>query len=275
MNNYLIDGHNLSALFTGPSVKFSEEPRNHVPDKGSIIYTVWDNNDKFIYVGIAGTQKSLDKRSPISRMRSHKSGRRSGDQFCVYVHDMFVIPEVVKGGTYEPSHRGLLDKLTQEYIQENLSYRFCGFQTDDSNKVVQQLETEIKNGRCGLKPLLNGTDTYGGVKNDSDVEKRSRFKIIHRNSKQPRQPNFTFQSMLKIPIGSKLTFRDDNTKVAIVKGERKAEFEGIKSSLSGITKRICQSKFRADEKYGRILDHWIFENETLLNRRFRMEPSPD
>ena len=157
MTNYLIDGHDLSKLFDQqyPAIKFSEDPKVHIPQKGSIIYTVFDKSGTFIYVGIAGIQKSLENRSSTSRMMSHSSGRRSGDQFCVYVHDVFVIPELVKRGTYEPS-RGLLDRLTKEYIQENLSYRFCSFQNDDSIKIVRSLETKIKNGCCGSKPHLNG-----------------------------------------------------------------------------------------------------------------------
>ena len=159
MSNYMIDGHDLSKLFDEqyPTIKFSEDPKDHLPPKGSIIYTVFNKGGEFIYVGIAGIQKLPEKRSSISRMMSHRSGRRSGDQFCVYVHDVFVIPELVKKGTYAPS-RGLLDRLTKEYIQQNLSYRFCSFQTDDSIGIVRTLETQIKNGCCGRKPYLNGMD---------------------------------------------------------------------------------------------------------------------
>ena len=155
----MINEHDLSSLFDKqyPTIRFSEDPKDHLPLRGSIIYTVFDRREKFIYVGIAGIQKLPDRRSSISRMMSHRSGRRSGDQFCVYVHDAFVIPELVKKGSYAPS-RGLLDRLTKEYIQENLSYRFCSFKTDDSIGIVRSLEKQIKNGCCGLKPYLNGLD---------------------------------------------------------------------------------------------------------------------
>ena len=96
-----IDGHNVSSLFEGVDslISFSEDPRKHIPTKGSVIYTVWDRKGNFIYVGISGLQKSIEKRNPQSRMISHASGRRSGDQFCVYIHDYFVIPELVKNGS--------------------------------------------------------------------------------------------------------------------------------------------------------------------------------
>jgi hypothetical protein len=48
-----------------------------------------------VYVGIAGrkTQRALAWRV---RLLSHASGRRSGDQFCVYVADHYVLPELTR-----------------------------------------------------------------------------------------------------------------------------------------------------------------------------------
>ena len=160
MSNYIIDGHDLSGLFdTSISpVGFSEDPRNHIPKTGSIIYSVWDKDEKFIYIGISGLQKSLERRNPLPRMISHASGVRSGDQFNVYIHDFFVVPKLVQSGEYEPV-RGALDKLTKAYIQENLSYRFVHFQGDDSDAIVRRLEKQIQSGVLGLSPSLNGTPT--------------------------------------------------------------------------------------------------------------------
>ena len=158
MTNYILDGHDLSGLFdTSISpISFSEDPWRHIPNKGSIIYSVWDKDDKFIYIGISGLQKSLEKRSPLSRMISHASGRRSGDQFCIYIHDFYVIPKLIEKGEYSPSI-GVLDKLTKDFIQSNLSYRFVGFETNDSDEIVRRLETQIKSGAFGFSPSLNGT----------------------------------------------------------------------------------------------------------------------
>ncbi len=97
-------------------------------------------------------------RNPQSRMVSHASGRRSGDQFCVYVHDYFVIPELVKNGSFKPA-RGILDKLTKNYIQTNLNYRFLAFESDDSDVIVRKLEKRIQAGACGVKPSLNSVLT--------------------------------------------------------------------------------------------------------------------
>ena len=158
MTDYFVDGYDLSQLFdsSAGSIDFSEDPRKHISDNGSIIYSVWDKQQKFIYIGISGLQKSLEKRSPLSRMVSHASGRRSGDQFCIYIHDFYVIPKLVEKGNYEPSV-GSLDKLTKEFIHNNLSYRFVQFDSDDSDLIVRKLENQIKSGILGFSPILNGS----------------------------------------------------------------------------------------------------------------------
>ena len=160
MTNYILDGHDVSKLFDTSitPISFSDDPRKHIPKNGSIIYSVWDDNEQFIYIGISGLQKSLEKRNPLSRMISHASGVRSGDQFCVYIHDFFVIPNLMKEKDYKPE-RGYLDKLTKTYIHANLSYRFIGFEGDDSDMIVRRLENQIKSGVLGLTPILNGTPT--------------------------------------------------------------------------------------------------------------------
>ena len=160
MTNYILDGHDVSKLFDTSitPISFSDDPRKHIPKNGSIIYSVWDINEQFIYIGISGLQKSLEKRNPLSRMISHASGVRSGDQFCVYIHDFFVIPNLMKEKDYKPE-RGYLDKLTKTYIHANLSYRFIGFEGDDSDMIVRRLENQIKSGVLGLTPILNGTPT--------------------------------------------------------------------------------------------------------------------
>ena len=159
--NYILDGYDLSKLFDNSikPISFAEDPRKYISNNGSIIYSVWDKEDKFIYIGISGLQKSLEKRSPLSRMVSHCSGMRSGDQFCVYIHDFYVIPKLIQQGEYTAS-KGFLDKLTKEYIHNNLSYRFVSFNSDDSDEIVRKLENKIKIGALGFIPILNGTHTH-------------------------------------------------------------------------------------------------------------------
>ena len=112
--------------------------------------------EQFIYVGIGGTQdKLVRERDPRSRIREHRSGRRSGNQFCCYVHDYYVIPELVRSGEFERKKR-YLDILTRDYIHRNLRYRVKGFQTEDSVKIVRELEKKIQRGFFGTPPVLNG-----------------------------------------------------------------------------------------------------------------------
>jgi hypothetical protein len=65
---------------------------------GAGVYTIWDNDGRFIYDGMSGrgiTAETVRRNSPLgiyTRLHSHASGRRSADQFCVYVADRLVLP---------------------------------------------------------------------------------------------------------------------------------------------------------------------------------------
>lgn len=53
--------------------------------------------------------------------------------------------------------KGYLDKLTKEFIQTRLTYRYYVVQSDDSDKVVRRLERELQSGQHGHAiPKLNG-----------------------------------------------------------------------------------------------------------------------
>ena len=94
------------------------------------------------------------------------------------------------------------------------------------------------------------------------------------NRERSRRPAFTF-SMVNIPIGSELTFFNDETKTSLVTGDREIEYEGNKSSLNKITLEILEKDFNKNWKSCRGPDHWVFENETLTERRIRIENSSD
>jgi hypothetical protein len=91
----------LRSLESGIAYRFSDWPNESVPTVTAGVYTIWDA-DRFIYVGMAGRAlRPEDLDSPDEprkakglrdRRNSHASGRRSGDQFCVYVCDRFVVP---------------------------------------------------------------------------------------------------------------------------------------------------------------------------------------
>lgn len=156
-----VQGIDCTQLFSRQNlpVSFQENPKHYIPTFGSSIYTVWDRQGNWIYVGIGGQGQSpntpLHKRNPQSRMIQHRSGRRSGDQFCIYVHDYYVVPNLdLKKYKFE---KGYLDQKTKEFIQQELSYRFMVIQTLEGRQQVMSIETELKKGLPEFgKPLLNG-----------------------------------------------------------------------------------------------------------------------
>jgi hypothetical protein len=91
-----------------------------------------------------------------TRLNSHASGRRSGDQFNVYICDRFIIP-VLTMAQQRDIGRGdlLLDQLTKSYICEHLSYRFLlcrdGTQAHANERAVRA--GSLSAGRPYLNPL--------------------------------------------------------------------------------------------------------------------------
>jgi len=147
----------IASLFDerSPLLTFSSESIKRIPEFGSILYTVFLDRSEFIYVGIGGLAGSNARtRDPRSRIRQHIQGRRSGDQFCVYIQDFYVIPDLI-GSDYTPQ-KGYLDELVRGFIQSRLTFRFVVFQTDDSDQIVRRLEREIQSGQhLNQRPIIN------------------------------------------------------------------------------------------------------------------------
>lgn len=99
------------------------------------VYTIWRADD-FIYVGMSGrgAQREDFVASPgqpaqakglWTRLNSHASGRRSGDQFNIYICDRFIVPTLTPAQQHQVGHGDLLlDPMTSNYIREHLGYRF-------------------------------------------------------------------------------------------------------------------------------------------------------
>jgi len=158
MSQYFLDGHDLSNLFEGDPISFKDKPEDYIHGNVSLIYSIWDSENRFIYVGISGIQKDPEKRKPVSRINKHRSGRRSGNQFCIYVHDRYVIPDIINAGNPYEYKKGHLDKLTRQHIRDHFSYRFVKFPQKNGAKIVTSLEKKIKSGVIGIFPVLNGSD---------------------------------------------------------------------------------------------------------------------
>jgi len=109
----------------------SKSPNASVPTFGAGVYTIWHNDGRFIYVGMSGrgiTAETIRRNTPqgiYTRLQSHAAGRRSGDQFCVYVADRLVLPTLTQEDIAAiVSGRHQMDVFVRRYIRENLSCRF-------------------------------------------------------------------------------------------------------------------------------------------------------
>jgi hypothetical protein len=147
-------------LSSGPVYLFADWPNVAVSTFGAGVYTIWHNDGRFIYVGMSGrgiTAETSRRNTPqgiYTRLQSHASGRRSGDQFCVYVADRLVLPILsLDDITAIASGLHQMDAFVRRYIHENLSYRFVML---PDGGAAYTLEAAIKGGKWEHgRPLLN------------------------------------------------------------------------------------------------------------------------
>lgn len=153
-----------SLLEDGPAYFFRDWPNPEVPRVCAGVYTVW-RGMALLYAGMAGRSLSAEQiaghrqaassvKGLYSRLDSHAQGRRSGDQFCVYVCDRLVLPGLTQLQILQIADGGLsLDRLVREYIRAYLSYRFL--ETADSASALE-IERAVRSGTLKAgKPLLN------------------------------------------------------------------------------------------------------------------------
>jgi hypothetical protein len=153
----------LRSLEEGPRHRFSDWPSQVVPQVAAGVYTIWDR-DRFVYVGMAGRGLAADDidapdepvkaKGLFTRLHSHATGRRSGDQFCVYVCDRFIVPHLSAEQQAQLADGELsLDALTRQLIHERYEYRFV---TTPSGGEALTLERVVQRGALAAgKPFLN------------------------------------------------------------------------------------------------------------------------
>ena len=85
-----------------------------------------------------------------------------------------------------------------------------------------------------------------------------------------RLRSFRF-SFVDIPVGATLSFVRDENITAQVVSDRHVLFEGSRTSLTQSSLTVLSRNFGKSWSTVRVPDYWVFENETLSERRLRME----
>ena len=140
-------------LEAGPIHHFQDWPASHLEVGRTGVYTIWSST-AFLYVGMSyrdvSETSNPNAKGLFGRLASHASGRRSGDQFCIYICDRFVIPRLSPDelAALERGER-ILDRLTRDYIRSNLRYRSVVTTTGAEARI---LETHVR---------LHGLPSFG------------------------------------------------------------------------------------------------------------------
>jgi hypothetical protein len=156
----------VSELDAGPLFRFADWPNAQVPRQAAGVYTIWRGED-FIYVGMSGRGAQREDLLAIpgrrsapkglwTRLNSHASGRRSGDQFNVYVCDRFIVPVLTPGQQRDIGAGHLmLDQMTRDFIRATFSYRFIIHEDGTQALGVEQAVRagSLPAGRPYLNPL--------------------------------------------------------------------------------------------------------------------------
>ena len=139
--------------------RFSDWPNKSIPAVAAGVYAIW-NDDQLFYCGMSGRgiEAAIDsgrkRYGLVTRLHSHASGKLSGDQFCVYVANRLVLPNLDASILPQFADGELkLDQLTRNYIHDHLDYQYV---LVDSSKEAYTVEDQARRGQIfGSKPLLN------------------------------------------------------------------------------------------------------------------------
>ncbi len=142
----------LQILATGPLFPFATWDRSLVPQSPGV-YSAW-RNGCLIYVGMAG--RSYDQKAGLrGRLIQHAAGRRSGDQFCIYVCDRLVLPELTREQVLSiAAGTDSLDHLTKAFIHREVAFRFVACPDPDSARALEK-EARMAGVPGAGVPMLN------------------------------------------------------------------------------------------------------------------------
>ena len=112
-----------------PVHAFADWPNREIPKGQPGVYLVYQGT-KWIYIGMSF--KNLQ-----SRLNQHASGRRSGDQFCVYLGDRLVMPKLGIDQMKDLFSGELsLDHEIKKFVRSQLSYRYLLVKDDPTARAL-------------------------------------------------------------------------------------------------------------------------------------------
>jgi hypothetical protein len=89
----------------------------------------------------------------VTRLATHAAGRRSGDQFCVYVADRVILSQLSREEVEQiASGRHSMDPWIRRYIHREVGFRFV---TTPDAISARTLEQQARSGALGSKPIFN------------------------------------------------------------------------------------------------------------------------
>ena len=137
-------------------------------------------------------------------------------------------------------------------VEKGLHAVFEGYRTNPKREFFTNLP--VPNAIAALK-LTRGLE----VTPTGDEEKQE------EPVKAAKKPRFSFK-MLDIPQGAKLKLFNDADKTCTVVDDRNVEYEGKITALSPLTRDLLGWSHTPAGP-----DYWVYENETLNDRRKRLE----
>ena len=119
-----------------------------------------------------------------------------------------------------------------------------------------------------VKMILEGWSLRDVTPTEDIVEDAEDVETLHKV--RSRRPHFRF-SMVELAPGKELHFIKDESITCQVAGDREVEFEGEVTSLNQVTLGILRDRYGSRWESVRGPDFWLYDDETLTERRIRME----
>ena len=197
----------------------------------------------------------------------------------VYILTNPIYPDLVKIGRTKNIKQRMRNLSSSTGVPVPFQCYFC-CEVKDSQDIENRLKFGLGDHRINekreffrihperVKVLLEGWSLGDATPKDEVVDSPEEYDSLVKE--RARRPVFTF-SMVGIEKNSKLFFLKDETKIATVAGDREIMFEGKQSSLNQITMDLLKNEHGKDWSSVRGPDYWIYENETLTQRRIRLE----